>query len=151
MGKQSAGIVAYRLRDGILQVLLVHPGGPFFAKKDIGVWSIPKGEFEEEEPLAAAMREFEEEVGMPITGKFTELAPVKLKSGKKVWAFAVEADVDLKNFRSNTFMLEWPMKSGKFIEISEVDKAEWLDIPAAKEKINAGQVPLLNELVGIVV
>lgn len=146
MGKKSAGILAYRFHDGVLQVLLVHPGGPFFTKKDAGVWSVPKGEFEDEEPLAAAKREFEEEVGMPISGTFTALTPVVQKSGKKVWAFAVRSDIDPTNFKSNTFPLEWPPRSGKFVDTPEVDKVEWLDIPTAMQKINTGQIPLLAEL-----
>ena len=147
MPKQSAGILAYRISNNITEVLLVHPGGPFFAKKDIGAWSIPKGEFEPgEEPLDAARREFKEETGMPIDGVFIPLTPVKLKSGKTVHAWAIERDIDLTNFVSNTFQLEWPIKSGRFIEIPEVDKAEWMDIATARQKINAGQVPLLDEL-----
>lgn len=151
MAKSSAGILAYRYHQSTLQVLLVHPGGPFFAKKDVGVWSIPKGEYEEDEdPLAAAQREFAEEVGIAVTGDFRPLAPVKLKSGKVISAWAVEADIDLRGFVSNTFQMEWPPKSGRVIEIPEVDKAEWMDIATARQKINAGQVPLLTELVGII-
>lgn len=151
MAKRSAGILAYRFHNYILQVLLVHPGGPFFAKKDIGVWSIPKGEYEEgEDPLAAAQREFVEEVGIAVNGDFRQLAPVKLKSGKVVSAWAVEADIDLGGFVSNTFQMEWPPKSGRTIDMPEVDRAEWMDIATAMQKINAGQVALLAELAGIV-
>lgn len=150
MGKKSAGILAYRYERTYLQVLLVHPGGPFFVKKDAGVWSVPKGEFDvEEAPLTAAKREFEEEVGLPVSGKFIELNPVKLKSGKTIYAWAVECDIDLTHFKSNTFPLEWPPKTGKFIEIPEVDKAEWQDMATAKQKINPGQAGLLEELEGI--
>lgn len=151
MAKRSAGILAYRYHQSTIQVLLVHPGGPFFAKKDVGVWSIPKGEYEEDEdPLAAAQREFMEEVGLPVAGDFRPLTPVKLKSGKVVTAWAVEADLDLAGFVSNTFKMEWPPKSGRMIEIPEVDKAEWMDIATARQKINTGQVPLLTELTGII-
>ncbi len=151
MAKRSAGILAYRYHQSNIQVLLVHPGGPFFAKKDVGVWSIPKGEYEDDEdPLAAAQREFMEEVGIPVAGDFRPLTPVKLKSGKVVTAWAVEADLDLAGFVSNTFEMEWPPKSGRMIEIPEVDKAEWMDIATARQKINAGQVPLLTELTGII-
>lgn len=151
MAKRSAGILAYRFHNSILQVLMVHPGGPFFAKKDIGVWSIPKGEYAEgENPLAAAQREFLEEVGIPVSGNFRQLTPVKLKSGKTVSAWAVEADIELGGFVSNTFQMEWPPKSGRTIEIPEVDRAEWMDIATARQKINAGQVALLTELAGIV-
>jgi len=151
MAKRSAGILAYRYHQSNIQVLLVHPGGPFFAKKDVGVWSIPKGEYEDDEdPLAAAQREFMEEVGMPVAGDFRPLTPVKLKSGKVITAWAVEADLDVPGFVSNTFEMEWPPKSGKMIEIPEVDKAEWMDIATARQKINAGQVPLLTELTGII-
>ena len=129
-----------------LEVFLVHPGGPFFKNKDIGSWSIPKGEFETEQPLAAARREFREETGTDLEGPFTELHPIKQKSGKMVYAWATEGNVDESNLTCNTFSLEWPPKSGKFKEFPEIDKGAWFSIPEAKEKILAAQVPLLEEL-----
>lgn len=147
MGKLSAGILLYRRMNKHLEILLVHPGGPFFAKKDEGAWSLPKGEFNEgDDPLAAAKREFHEETGTEINGEFIELKPVKLKSGKKVFAWAVEGELDASEIRSNSFELEWPPRSGKFKVYPEVDKAEWFDYPTAKLKINVGQVPLIEEL-----
>lgn len=147
MKAQSAGILVYRFRDQSLEVLLVHPGGPFFANKDVGVWSIPKGELEEnEDALTAARREFEEETSLVLSGTFREMTPVKQKSGKIVHAWAIECDLETTGFASNIFSLEWPPRSGKFIDIPEVDKAEWMDIATARQKINVGQVPLLNEL-----
>lgn len=148
MGKKSAGIILYRKNNNDLEIMLVHPGGPFWAKKDAGVWSIPKGEFEDnEEPLAAAKREFEEEVGKKVLAKkFIELTPVKNKSSKKVFAFAAEEDFDTANITSNLIWVDWPPRSGKKTQIPEVDKAEWFDVETAKEKILAYQVPLLEEL-----
>ena len=147
MSKTSAGILAWCKAHGTLEVLLVHPGGPFFSKKDAGAWSIPKGEYNEpEDPLTTARREFAEELGTEINGEFMPLTPIKQKSGKIVCAWAVEADMDITGFISNTFMLEWPPKSGKMQEFPEVDKAEWFTISKAKEKINAAQVALLEEL-----
>lgn len=150
MGKKSAGIILYRKKNNILEIMLVHPGGPFWAKKDIGIWSIPKGEFnEDEEPLAAAKREFEEEVGKNIVAKqFIELSPVKSKSNKTVHAFAAEQDFDTTGIKSNLIWLDWPPRSGKRIEVPEVDKAEWFDCKTAKEKILPYQVPLVEELAG---
>ena len=147
MLKQSAGILLYRMKNGLLQVFLVHPGGPFFRKKDDGAWSIPKGEYlDDEEPLAAAQREFEEEVGKPITGNFIKLNPVKQKSGKVVYAWAVEGDIDQANIVSNLFEIEWPPKSGKKASFPEIDRAGWFDIDTAKVKIIPGQVGLIEEL-----
>ena len=147
--KTSAGILLYRFNKKELEVFLVHPGGPFWKNKDEGAWSVPKGEYtEEEDPLKAAIREFKEETGFSIAGNFIPLNTVKLKSGKYVRAWALEKDVDATAFKSNTFLLEWPPKSGKKIEVPEVDKAEWFDLQEAKKKINAGQVPLLEELSG---
>ena len=124
MAKNSAGLLLYRFRDGNLEVFLVHPGGPFWAKKDLGVWSIPKGEIDEgEEPLGAARREFEEETGFSPEGTFRELTPVRQRSGKIVHAWAVEGDCDPTALRSNTFTLEWPPRSGRMQEIPEVDRA----------------------------
>lgn len=151
MPKQSAGILAYRKFNNHLQVFLVHPGGPFYAKKDAGAWSIPKGEYEsDEDPLTAAKREFEEETGQSINGEFTPLASIKYKSGKVVHAWAVEADVDAANIKSNYFEMEWPPKSGKMASFVEVDRADWFDVDAAKQKIVSAQVGLLVELEGMI-
>jgi len=148
--KQSAGILLYRFNQKKLEFFLVHPGGPFWKNKDSGVWSIPKGEFVDgEEPLKAAQREFEEETGQKINGDFIPLNPVKLKSGKIVYAWAIEKDIDPSILLSNTLQIEWPPKSGKKIEIPEVDKGEWFLIDEAKEKINPSQVDLLLQLTQI--
>lgn len=149
MGKQSAGIIAYRrMVNNELQVLLVHPGGPFYKNKDAGAWSIPKGEYEVgEDPLLVALREFREETGREIEGNdFVSLNTVKIKSGKVITAWAIERDFDENLTRSNTFELEWPPRSGKKQTFPEVDKAGWFTIEVARIKINAGQVNLLNEL-----
>jgi predicted NUDIX family NTP pyrophosphohydrolase len=143
---KSAGILAYRLKNNTAQVLLVHPGGPFFANKDQGAWSIPKGEFTNEDALAAAKREFLEEVGVSLKGNFIELHPVKQRSGKIVYAWAIECDLDVSKFISNTFEIEWPPKSGKMQSFPEIDKAEWFTIEIAKQKINSSQIPLIDEL-----
>ena len=146
-GKQSAGLLLYRRPAGRLQVLLVHPGGPFWQKKDLGAWSIPKGEFAAgEDALAAARREFNEETGLEVTGPFTPLTPVKQPGGKIVHAWAVEGDVDPRDLRSNIFSLKWPPRSGRWQEFPEVDRAAWFDLEEAKRRINRGQVPLLDEL-----
>jgi predicted NUDIX family NTP pyrophosphohydrolase len=129
-----------------LLVLLAHPGGPLWARKDAGVWTIPKGEFEKEDPLEAARREFEEETGAAVNGDFVALAPITQKSGKVVYAWAVEGDLDPRAVRSNLFEMEWPPKSGRKQSFPEVDRAEWFSIPAAMEKINPAQRPLLVEL-----
>jgi predicted NUDIX family NTP pyrophosphohydrolase len=151
MAKQSAGILLYRFRDDQLQVFLIHPGGPFFSKKDIGNWSVPKGEFNSDEnPLDAAKREFMEETGQPIDGKFIELEPVIQKAGKKVYAWAVEGDIDHENIVSNLFEMEWPPRSGEKQNFPEVDKAGWFDIGTAKIKINSAQVGFIEELIGII-
>jgi predicted NUDIX family NTP pyrophosphohydrolase len=143
--KKSAGLLLFRRREG-LEVLLVHPGGPLWAKKDEGAWSIPKGEIDaDEDPLAAARREFEEELGSSVTGDFVTLAPIRQASGKLVYAWAVEADFDTATFTSGTFSMEWPPRSGRQQEFPEVDRAEWFTIDEAKRKINKGQVPLLDE------
>ena len=149
MAKQSAGILAYRQGSGALEVLLVHPGGPFHARRDAGAWSIPKGEFADEDALAAARREFMEETGQAVDGTFIALQPVKLKSGKLIYAWAVEADIDADNIVSNIFELEWPPRSGGKQAFPEVDKAAWFTLAVAGEKINAGQAPLLRELAAI--
>jgi len=151
MAKQSAGILAYRKRGGDVEVLLVHPGGPFFTNRDEGVWSVPKGEYDgDEEALAAAIREFKEETGFDIDGDFTLLQPITQKNGKVVTAWAIEKDLDVTNFVSNTCTIEWPYKSGRQMEIPEVDKVEWLSIADAKVKINERQVGLIEELVRMV-
>jgi predicted NUDIX family NTP pyrophosphohydrolase len=148
MPKQSAGIIAYRKRNNQLQVFLVHPGGPFWKNKDIGAWSIPKGEYEpEEEPLTAAKREFKEETGQIISGDFTPLAPIKYKSGKVVRAWAVEAEIDHTNIKSNFFEMEWPPRSGKTASFEEVDRADWFDLETAKQMVVPAQVGLVEELV----
>jgi predicted NUDIX family NTP pyrophosphohydrolase len=147
MTKHSAGLLLYRIRDGNLEVFLVHPGGPFWAKKDLGVWSIPEGEMNEgEELLEAARREFEEETGFRPEGMFRELTPVRQKSGKIVHARAVEGDCDATAIRSNTITIEWPPRSGRQLEIPEVDRAGWFDSDAAREKILEGQRGLLAQV-----
>ena len=148
MGKKSAGIILYRKKNNTLEIMLVHPGGPFWAKKDIGVWSIPKGEFnDDEEPLAAAKREFEEELGSKVlSGNFIELSVVKAKSGKAVSAFAAEEEFDTTNIKSNLCLIDWPPRSGKKMEVPEIDKAEWFDVETAKQKIIGYQLPLIEEL-----
>jgi predicted NUDIX family NTP pyrophosphohydrolase len=148
MVKQSAGILLYRKKNNQLQVFLVHPGGPFFKNKDMGTWSIPKGEFlSDEDPLAAAKREFMEETGQPVKGEFIPLEPVYLKSGKKVYAWAVEGDIDHEVIVSNLFEMEWPPRSGKMQSFPEIDRAAWFTVDEAKEKINAGQAGLIEGLV----
>jgi predicted NUDIX family NTP pyrophosphohydrolase len=146
--KQSAGILAYRLRQSRLEVFLVHPGGPYWASKDEGAWSIPKGEYApDEEPLAAAQREFQEETGLPLSGRFIALPPVRQASGKQVLAWAVEAtDLDPTRVRSNCFKLEWPPRSGVQQEFPEVDRAGWFALPEAERKLIAGQRALLQSL-----
>jgi predicted NUDIX family NTP pyrophosphohydrolase len=147
MAKTSAGLLMYRRRGGRLEVLLVHPGGPFWRHRDAGAWSIPKGELDgDEDPLEAACREFEEETGLRPEGPFLELPTVTQKAGKVVRAWAVEGDWDPSLLRSNTFEIEWPPKSGQMAEFPEVDRAELFDLATAREKINAGQVPLLDHL-----
>ena len=152
MKKQSAGILLYRYSINGIEVLLVHPGGPFHKNRDIGSWSIPKGEFDDdEEALTAAKREFEEELGQKLlASQFIEMKPVKQRSGKIVYAWAAEGDLDTTDVKSNIFRLEYPYKSGKWIDIPEVDKAEWFSPGEAKQKINPGQVPLIDELLQLV-
>ena len=149
MPRRSAGLVVHRRRNGGLEVLLVHPGGPFWAKKDLGAWSIPKGEIdpgEESDPLLVARREFAEETGQPIAGDFVPLTPVRQRGGKIVQAWAIERDFDVSQLRSNSFAMEWPPGSGNVRSFPEVDRAEWFSIAAAKERILKGQIPLLEEL-----
>lgn len=147
MAKNSAGLLMYRRCGSTLQVFLVHMGGPFWAKKDSGAWSIPKGEFETgEDPLEAAQREFQEETGFPAAGSFLPLMPITQPGGKRVHAWAFEGDVDPAEIRSNTFSMEWPPRSGQIQAFPEIDRAEWFTIETAKEKILKGQVDLLDEL-----
>ena len=147
MPKTSAGLLMYRRQEGSLQVFLVHPGGPFWAKKDEGVWSIPKGEIRAgEDLLDVAKREFQEETGLEAAGPFMALSPIKQKSGKVVHAWAFEGDCDPATITSNIFTMEWPPKSGQQLEFPEVDRAEFFDIPTATRKINPAQIALLDEL-----
>ena len=137
----------FRRRPAGLEVLLVHPGGPFHAKKDLDAWSIPKGEYDASEaPLAAAQREFEEETGHKPSGPYIELGEIRQKGGKLVTAWAFEGDFDPATLKSNTFEMEWPKGSGKVQHFPEVDRAAWLTIDAAKERIKAAQIPLLDAL-----
>lgn len=137
----------YRLRDDELQVLLVHPGGPYWARKDAGAWSIPKGEYDEgEDPLSAARRELVEETGFSVEPPFLPLEPVRQAGGKEVVAWAAEGDCDPAALRSNTFSMEWPPRSRRMSEFPEVDRAGWWSIPDAMEKILPGQRPLLHQL-----
>lgn len=145
--KSSAGIVLYRMRAGEIEVFLVHPGGPYWAGKDDGAWSIPKGEYDRAaDPLAAAKREFYEETGSEVSGPFHALVPVRQPSGKVVSAWAVEGDLDATSVKSNTFSLEWPPRSGKTQEFPEVDRGMWFDIPTAQKKLQLGQRPFLDQL-----
>jgi predicted NUDIX family NTP pyrophosphohydrolase len=147
MSRISAGLLMYRIRNGGIQVLLAHPGGPFFQNKDEGAWSIPKGEIEpEEDLLEAAQREFVEETGLKPSGPFTALAAVKQKGGKIVHGWAFEDDCEPGALVSNTFTIEWPPKSGQQVEFPEVDRAEFFDLDTARRKINSAQVSLIDEL-----
>lgn len=145
--KTSAGILLHRRIGGALEVFLIHPGGPFWAKKDLGAWSLPKGEFTEgENPLDAARREFTEETGFPIDGDFRPLTPLRQPSGKTIYAWAVEGDCDAAAVRSNAFEMEWPPRSGQRRAFPEVDRAEWFSLDEARKRIIAGQVGFLEEL-----
>ena len=136
----------FKFQENSLKVFLVHPGGPFWARKDAGAWSIPKGEFIDEDPLSAARREFLEETGMQVDGEFIALEPVTQKNGKLVHAWAVEADIDPEKVRSNIFEMEWPPRSGKKQGFPEVDKARWFSVEEGMEKINPAQAGLIREL-----
>src|SRR5690242_5202690 len=140
MPKHSAGILLYRQRQGALQVLLVHPGGPYWQRRDAGAWSIPKGEYQEgEQPLATAWREFEEELGAPPVGDSLPLGEVVQAGGKRVMAFAIAGDFDPRSLKSNFFEMEWPPGAGTTQRFPEVDRAEWFAIPEARARINAAQ------------
>ncbi|MEP7061513.1 MAG: NUDIX domain-containing protein [Betaproteobacteria bacterium] len=145
--KISAGILPYRISDRSLEVLLVHPGGPFWAKRDEGAWSIAKGEVDEgEDKLKAAIREFREETGFAVDGEFIALAPVRQSGGKWVHAWAIERDFDVARVASNTFAMEWPPRSGKEQHFAEVDRAQWFPLPEALKRVLGGQRGLLEEL-----
>jgi len=147
MPKRSAGLILYRRRNDGIEVFLVHPGGPFWAKKDLSSWSIPKGEYAEgEDPLAAAQREFHEETGFSADGSFTALGEVKQSGGKIVRAWAIEGDCDPAQLHSNTFQLEWPPRSGRKIDVPEVDRGAWFSIADARAKLLSGQLGFLDEL-----
>ena len=144
--KTSAGLLVYRRREQ-LEVFLVHPGGPFWAKKDLGAWSLPKGEFVEgEDPLEAAKREFQEETGFSISGEFRVLNPLTQPSKKVIYAWAIEADCDPDRIKSNSFSMEWPPKSGQMQQFPEVDRAAWFSVSEARKRILAGQVAFIDQL-----
>ena len=146
--RRSAGILLHRGDGDALEVLLVHPGGPAWVNRDAGAWSIPKGEYADgEDPLDAARREFEEELGTAApAGAAEDLGEIRQRSGKRVHGWAIAGDLDVTSVISNTLDFEWPPRSGRIIEIPEVDRAEWFGLDAAREKINVGQVPLLDRL-----
>jgi predicted NUDIX family NTP pyrophosphohydrolase len=149
VARRSAGILLYRERDSGIEVLLVHPGGPFWAKKDLGAWSIPKGEYEDgDDPLASALREFEEETGTRLEpAGVAELGSVVQRGGKQVTAWALAGDLDPASVHSNTFTMEWPPRSGRQAEFPEVDRAEWFGLDEARQKLNAVQAELIDRLV----
>ena len=147
MPPRSAGIIAYRKRNGCVEVLLVHPGGPYWRNKDFGAWSIPKGEYSAgEDPEDAARREFREELGVELTAPLVELGEIRQRGGKTVTAFAVAFDLDPDTIRSNSFEIEWPPRSGKRARFPEVDRAAWFGLEGAEARINQGQRPLLQRL-----
>ena len=148
MAKRSAGILLYRVKRGAPEVLLVHPGGPFWARRDAGAWSIPKGEYEHgDDPRAGALREFEEETGAALPpGELIDLGEVRQKGGKIVSAWAAEGDLDADAVRSNTFTMEWPPRSGQEVEFPEIDRAGWFGVDAAREKLVAAQAEFLDRL-----
>jgi predicted NUDIX family NTP pyrophosphohydrolase len=147
MPKRSAGLMMYRRETRSLQVFLVHPGGPFFAKKDLGAWTIPKGEYlEDEQPLEAAKREFQEETGFPVPETFLDLGSIRQAGGKIVSAWAFEGNCDPAKMISNNCEVEWPPRSGRLIEIPEADRGAWFSIAEAKERIKSTQIPLLDRL-----
>ena len=146
--KRSAGLLLHRNRNGAREVLLVHPGGPFWAKKDLGAWSIPKGEYDDgEDARACALREFEEELGTPlVTRELVDLGSVKQRNGKVVTAWAAEGDLDAGAVHSNTFTMQWPPRSGRMQEFPEIDRAGWFALDEARERILPAQAPLLDRL-----
>jgi predicted NUDIX family NTP pyrophosphohydrolase len=149
MARRSAGILLHREGDGGREVLLVHPGGPFWAKKDAGAWSIPKGEYDDgDDPRACALREFEEELGtaLPAGTQLAELGTVRQASGKVITAYAAAGDLDAQAIQSNTFSVEWPPRSGRMREFPEIDRAGWFTLAQAREKLNPAQVALLDRL-----
>lgn len=148
MPKLSAGVLLYRTRRGVVEVLIAHPGGPFWARKDNGAWSIPKGEYVDgEDPWAAAQREFAEELGLSVPpGARLDLGQLKQSGGKVVTAFAVHSDLDVTDARSNTFELEWPKGSGRLREFPEVDRVDWFSVAQARVKLLKGQVAFLDRL-----
>lgn len=147
MAKQSAGVLLYRVRQGTPEVFLVHPGGPFWAKKDAGAWSLPKGEAGPgEDLLAHAQREFTEETGFALSGEFRPLAPVRQSGGKIVHAWAIEGDCDAAAIKSTTFDLEWPPRSGRVQAFPEIDRARWFGLAAARDRINPAQRAFIDEL-----
>jgi predicted NUDIX family NTP pyrophosphohydrolase len=151
MSVHSAGILLFRFRDGGLQVLLVHPGGPFWSGKDEGAWSIPKGAFEEQEsPLDAAKRELKEETGFEAEGQFIELGQIRQPSKKIVHAWALQSDIDERLAKSNKFTMEWPRNSGMMREFPEIDRAEWFDVEKARKKILKGQAGFIDRLIDAV-
>jgi predicted NUDIX family NTP pyrophosphohydrolase len=150
MAKVSAGVLLYRRRGGTLEVLLVHLGGPFWAKKDAGAWFVPKGEVNPgEEELAGAKREFAEETGLVADGELQELGSVRHKSGKKVSAWAMEGDCDPASLRSNTFEMEWPPKSGKTKEFPEIDRADFFSVEAARGKMHPSEFVFVERLAAL--
>ncbi len=152
MPKLSAGLLLYRITEAYVEVLIAHPGGPFWAKKDDGAWSIPKGEYAEgEDPWSAARREFEEELGKPPPdGPRIDFPPLRQPSGKIITAYAVRGDLDLDGAVSNTFTLEWPKGSGNVREYPEIDRVDWFSVDAARSKLLKGQRPLLDQLMNAV-
>ncbi|MBJ6752532.1 NUDIX domain-containing protein [Geomonas anaerohicana] len=150
MPKQSAGLIMYRLVNGELEFLLVHPGGPLWAKKDLGVWSIPKGEYlSGEDPLEVARREFCEETGLTPEGEFRELSEIRQAGGKRVKAWFFAGDCDPATLTSNSFTMEWPPRSGRQKEFPEVDRAAWFTVPQAREKILPSQLPLIDQVTSL--
>ena len=147
MPKKSAGLLLYRQSDKSIEVFLVHPGGPFWIRKDDGAWSIPKGEFADgEDTLEAAKREFKEETGFDVEGEFEAMLPIKQSGGKLVYAWAVQGDMDASAIRSNSFSMEWPPGSGQIQDFPEVDRGSWFDLNSAKRKILKSQLEFLEQL-----